>query len=204
MALKTDFKDIITKYSSDAVANTYWREIVQAYSQKDRYYHNLSHLENLYNELLSVKDSITSWDNMVISLCYHDIIYNASSKNNEEKSAALCSERLTAINYPKTKVKHCSNIIIATKQHSYTGDTDTDLFTDADLSILGKPWPVYEAYYRAVRKEYVIYPDFLYKPGRKKALKHFLDMEHIFKTPYFSATYENSARKNLHQEIMLL
>jgi predicted metal-dependent HD superfamily phosphohydrolase len=39
---------------------------------------------------------------------------------------------------------------------------------DADLSILGKDLDTYLAYTKMIRKEYSIYPDFLYKPGRKK------------------------------------
>jgi predicted metal-dependent HD superfamily phosphohydrolase len=52
-----------------------------------------------------------------------------------------------------------------------------------------------------VRREYSIYPDLLYKPGRKKVLQHFLNMEHIFKTIHFYTLYEQNARNNLNREI---
>jgi predicted metal-dependent HD superfamily phosphohydrolase len=90
---------------------------------------------------------------------------------------------------------------MATKGHTFSDDPDTNLFTDADLSVLGKPWPTYEAYFKNVRKEYAIYPDFLYKPGRKKVLQHFLTMPRIFKTEYFYDAYESNARENITREL---
>ncbi|MDX2245424.1 MAG: hypothetical protein SF052_01505 [Bacteroidia bacterium] len=81
-------------------------------------------------------------------------------------------------------------------------DNDTNLFTDADLSILGQKREIYHAYSTNVRKEYAIYPDILYNPGRKKVLQHFLAMEQIFKTPHFQEKYEAQARANLEEELM--
>jgi len=78
------------------------------------------------------------------------------------------------------------------------------LFTDADLSILGQSWEVYFTYSKHVRKEYGQYPLFLYKKGRKKVLKHFLDMERIFKTDHFFELYEKHARVNLQRELEIL
>jgi hypothetical protein len=46
--------------------------------------------------------------------------------------------------------------------------------------------------------------DFLYNPGRKKVLKHFLDMKTIFKTAYFQEKYERQARINLASEMETL
>ncbi len=61
---------------------------------------------------------------------------------------------------------------------------------DADLSILGQDLEIYLGYTREIRKEYSIYPDVLYKPGRKKVLRYFLDLESIFKTDYSKEKYE--------------
>jgi predicted metal-dependent HD superfamily phosphohydrolase len=83
-------------------------------------------------------------------------------------------------------------------------DNDTNLFTDADLSILGKSWDAYSQYYQQVRKEYGFYPDLLYKPGRKKVLQHFLSMNSIYKTPFFKEKYEHSAIENLKHELTKL
>jgi predicted metal-dependent HD superfamily phosphohydrolase len=89
---------------------------------------------------------------------------------------------------------------MATKRHE-PSDDEIDLFTDADLSILGSSPDVYQLYSQQVRQEYSIYPDLLYKAGRKKMLLHFLEMEHIYKTSFFRNKYETTARRNLENEL---
>lgn len=203
--LKQTFLQLTQKYSNDnRLTETLWNEIEKNYSGKKRFYHTLAHLENLYNQLFAVKAEIEDWDTILFTLFYHDVVYNASKKDNEEKSAGLAKERLSSIGYPKDKIEKCVLEILATKQHSKNKSNDTNLFTDADLSVLGMDWEVYEEYYKNVRKEYSIYPDFLYNPGRKKVLNHFLSMEEIFKTKVFSSKYEASARVNLAKELILL
>lgn len=181
-----------------------WKEIEKAYSHSKRHYHTLKHLDNLLVELQEVKSQISDWDTILFTLFYHDIVYKAHKQDNEEQSAIQAAERLTLLQVPEEKIKLCHSQILATKQHALSFNHDTNLFTDADLSILGKPWEQYEAYFQQVRKEYAIYPDFLYKPGRKKVLQHFLDMKQIFKTEMFRQKYEQHARENLVREIKTL
>lgn len=181
-----------------------WQEITLAYTHEKRHYHNLAHLENLLIELIEVKYLVSNWDTILFTLFYHDIVYDVRKNNNEEKSAELAAERLKQMNVPPNQVMFCQEQIMATQSHALSPDKDTNLFTDADLSILGKEWSVYEQYIGQVRKEYSIYPNFLYKPGRRKVLQYFLGMERIFKTDYFFKKYETRARENLGREIDLL
>ncbi|AWH86119.1 hypothetical protein HYN59_13810 [Flavobacterium album] len=203
--LKTIFLQLAGSYTSNTpLAEMLWAEIQKKYSGKGRYYHNLSHLENLYTQLETCKSGIQDWDTLLFSMFYHDIIYKATAKDNEEKSAEAAVKALKAIGYSADKTDLCHSQIMATKSHTVSDDNDTNLFTDADLSIVGSNWEDYAAYYKNVRKEYSIYPDFMYNPGRKKVLQHFLDMEHIFKTEFFRDNYEAKARENLKREIELL
>lgn len=202
--LKQKFDNLFQTYNQDiSLQEKLWLEIETNHSSKKRHYHNLSHLENLFTELILIKDELNHWDTIQFSIFYHDSIYNTSKNNNEEKSAALAVERLSQIGYPEDKITACKNQILATKHHQFS-DSDTNYFTDADLSILGKSWQAYEEYYKQIRKEYSIYPDFMYNNGRKKVLRHFLNMEPIFKTDYFHKKYENQARINLEKELEIL
>jgi len=119
----------------------------------------------------------------------------------EEESASLAETRMNKIGVGEEDIKQCVNQILATKSHKVDDNPDTNIFTDADLSILGREWEDYEAYCKKVRKEYAIYPMVLYKKGRKKVLKHFLEMDQIFKTEVFSEKYEKQARENLKREL---
>lgn len=182
----------------------FWSEIEKHYSLKGRHYHTLAHLQNMYEQLLLVKDKIEGWDTVLFSLFYHDIIYKSTVKDNEEQSAAIAVNRLQQIQYPTQKIELCRQHILATKSHTISSNSDTNFFTDADLSILGADWAQYETYTKAIRKEYSIYPDLLYKPGRRKVLQHFLSMEKIYKTDFFQAKYEALARENMQRELQLL
>jgi len=200
--LKRTFFELTYRYNSDLeLAEKLWFELVVQYSNKNRYYHNLTHLEHLLTQLTEIKSDIDDWDTVLFSLYYHDVIYSSKSQKNEENSADLAKKRLLQIGYPQLKTEHCFDQIIATKSHDLSNSHDTNLFTDADLSILGAEWSIYHTYTDQIRQEYAIYPDFMYKPGRKNILLHFLKMERIFKTDYFYTTFEIQARKNIEQEL---
>ena len=203
--LKEIFIELAGKFSNNtALIDSSWEEIRQAYSESHRHYHNLSHLHNLVTLLNEVSNEIGDWEMVLFAVFYHDIIYRSTSKKNEEKSAALARHRLMELGIEPGRVEKCCRMILATKAHTQAGDSDTDYFTDADLSILGQSTEVYTAYYKQVRKEYFIYPDFVYNPGRKKVLQHFLQMNPIFKTDYFFNKFEAQAKQNLIKEMEML
>jgi predicted metal-dependent HD superfamily phosphohydrolase len=203
--LKDVFIQLAKKYCDDiAVVDECWCEIEINYTKKKRHYHTLSHIENLWKQLEIVKENIEDWDTVLFTLFYHDVIYNALKKDNEEQSALLAEKRMIQLGISATSIDKCKKQIIATKQHLKNTDSDTNYFIDADLSILGTNWEIYFKYLNDVRKEYSIYPNLIYKPGRKKVLEHFLGMERIYKTDYFFNNFEGQAKLNMQKEIDLL
>lgn len=203
--LKEFFLSLTSQYTNDSdLQQMLWLEIEKNYSGKKRHYHNLNHLENLLAELTELKEVVSNWNAIVFAVFYHDVIYKAHRKDNEEQSALVASKHLQQLNCDTSLIDPVYKLILATKSHQLSDDTDVNLFTDADLSILGKDWGTYNTYCSNVRKEYAIYPDLLYKPGRKKALQHFLSMDRIFKTDHFYKKYEESAKKNMEREIAAL
>ncbi|PZR25871.1 MAG: hypothetical protein DI535_16320 [Citrobacter freundii] len=199
--LEDDFKQAIGSISTDKnLADIYWNEIVAKHSHKSRYYHSLKHLESIWRQLQPVKDQLQDWEAVLFAIAYHDFVYNVQQSNNEEKSAETAVEKLKAIGFDKDRTDRCYRHIIATKGHQVSDDTDTNYFTDADLSILGSDETTYKTYTENIRKEYRIYPSFMYKPGRKKVLQHFLALPGIFKTDHFHNLYEEQARINLNNE----
>ena len=200
--LQKIFTELTSKYSNDAnLIQSFWQEIELAYSDKSRFYHNLSHLGNMYNQLLEVKNLIDDFDVVLFSLFYHDVVYDSSKKDNEERSADFARERMQTLGFSEERILKCVAQILETKGHSISKDNDTNFFTDADLSILGLDWDLYSEYAQNVRKEYSNYPTIIYKMGRRKVLKHFLVMERIFKTDHFFEKFEVLARENLRREL---
>jgi predicted metal-dependent HD superfamily phosphohydrolase len=198
--IKDEFFQALADYANTNTSEKLWLEIVSAYTNRSRHYHTLHHLENLYSELIPFKNRFTHWDALIFALVYHDIIYRVTKNDNEEKSAARAKQRLQDTGVPTNKVEYSGMLILATKKHEPSTD-EVNLFTDADLSVLGSTAEVYEIYTLHIRKEYAIFPDLLYKPGRKKVLEHFLAMDRIFKTKEFFDRYELRARINLQTEL---
>ncbi len=199
------FREVTGTISAQAsLVDELWTEIKTAYTQPSRHYHNLHHLVSLITELTTIKGELSDWRTIVLSVAYHDVVYKVAKTNNEEKSAHFAYERLTRLGWPATEKEKCRKQILATRGHHASNDTDTNYFTDADLSILGHDNHSYLEYAQQIREEYKVYPDLLYKPGRKKVLTAFLNRDTIFQTDYFRGKYEKQARANIAMELKLL
>lgn len=200
--LQETYTQLLERYTTDKkLIAGFWAEIATHYSSENRHYHTLSHLENILQQLIPVKDRIENWDVVLFTLYYHDIIYDALKPDNEEQSAELAAERMEQLNIPVQLIGKCKDQILATKTHVKSPDNDTNYFTDADLSILGQDAERYRAYSKNVRLEYAHYPDAVYNEGRTKVLNHFLNLERIYKTDFFYEKYEERAKQHILEEI---
>jgi predicted metal-dependent HD superfamily phosphohydrolase len=203
--MQATFTDLAARYCSNKrLIEQVWAEIEKSYSNPKRTYHTLAHLQQFYNELEETRNSIRNWDALLISLFFHDLVYNPLRRDNEERSIIIAENRLTTIDVPQVMINTCKDLIMATKSHDRSDDTDTNIFIDADLSILGQPPAVYDAYTAGIRKEYILYSDMLYKPGRKAVVQHLLSLHPIFKTGHFYQKYEKQAKENLQRELSSL
>ncbi len=203
--LKEVFITLLSNYTKDVgYTKSLWSDVVKYHSKKNRYYHNLSHLEHLYHNLSEVKNEIKDWEMVVFALFYHDYIYNALKPDNEEQSAKKAVKVLNYLSVDKHRILLCEEIILATKGHHISKNSDINYFTDADLTILGSDWENYQTYFKNVRKEYKYYPDFMYNKGRIKVLNHFINMPVIFKSDYFYHKFELQSKENLQREIDFL
>lgn len=198
--LERKFLDLISKYSQNHRYNSEcWVEISNYYSSKNRFYHTLEHLENMLKELEKSELLVQDLDSLLFSIFYHDIIYKSTKTDNEHKSALILESRLSETSFEN--IEKCKAQIEATKDHALSAHGDTNILLDLDLSILGKSRKEYDKYSAAIRKEYKIYPDFMYRKGRKKVLKHMLENSSIYKTDFFKDLYELQARENLQFEL---
>jgi len=200
--LKETFVMLLTEYTDNtSLQKELWDEIEKSYSNENRYYHTLQHLNNLLEQLVEIKEKLKNWETILFTLYYHDIIYNSVESDNEEKSARFAENQMKKISVPTEIIEFCKKQILATKSHDQSIDPDTNFFIDADLSILGQNAEMYKEYKDAVRKEYSFYPNVIYNQGRKEVLSKFLKRDRIFKTDFFYKKYEATARMNIAEEI---
>lgn len=182
-----------------------WADIETAYSAEERYYHTLHHLEQIFAELKPVKHLVADWPALVFSAFFHDLVYDTSEnllhQNNEVRSAELAEQKLSAMRVDEETIAKCKAQILSTRHHDYSGDNDTNLLNDADMSILGQSPEQYAKYRLGIKKEFESYPQQMFVKGRKKFLEHFLGKQRLFHTDYFFTRYEQPARKNISAEL---
>lgn len=203
MNLNKTYTDLLLNigFSANEIQQN-WNDLEKAYSKKSRYYHNLTHLKEMMESFEIYRNRLENPNEILFAIFYHDFVYSASKKDNELKSAEFALSILDE-NHTLNK-QFVFDAICATQLHSKNKNEDINWLIDFDLKILAKDWDDYKIYFEQIRKEYRIYPDFLYKPGRAKALKHFLEYEFIFQTDEFRSLYEEKARRNIEKEIILL
>lgn len=203
MELQQQYTELLLKTGFPAEdISQLWLELEKAYSEKTRQYHKLNHLKEMIACFEQYRSKLRYPNEVLFAIFYHDYIYNSSKKDNELKSAEYAVKILK--NNSTLDKKKIFDLIMATKDHRNTNSDDEKWLIDFDLKILAKDWDDYKTYFQQIRKEYNIYPDFLYNPGRKKALKHFLENEFIFQTEVFRTLYETKARENITREIKSL
>ncbi|MCH2194628.1 hypothetical protein [Kordia sp.] len=205
--LYTLWLNLTSKYTDDALfIDNHWEEIKDAYTRKNRHYHNLQHLNYMLH--LATKDAVNlmDYDMILFAIWYHDIIYNATKSNNEFKSAKFAQKQLKKLQIDSKRVENCVDLIISTKKHEILNvqNEDNAYLLDWDLAILGTPWETYQRYSQNIRKEYSMFPDFMYKKGRKKVLQHFLERPRIYYTKKYYDLWETIARNNIQKELTLL
>lgn len=177
-------------------------KIIRQYSAAGRHYHNLEHLSNLLCLQQQYAPLIIDNDSLLYAIFFHDIIYSVTHKDNEEKSAQEALHFLKNTSLPADRQQKIYSYIAATAGHlNPLADPDLDYLLDFDLHILGAQPGQYNTYTKMVRKEYWLYPDFMYRKGRKKVLQHFLGQPHIYKTPAFREKYEQKAMENMEREL---
>lgn len=180
--------------------------LLWAYRKRGRHYHNPEHLADMFRHFDQHRERLKNPELVAAAIFFHDVVYNPARRDNERKSAAYAAKTLPILGFSPEEVRVIFDFILATQKHELPGNAHPDLawLLDFDLAILGSDWETYREYTQKIRKEYRIYPDALYMPGRRKVLEHLLKRGNIFQTARFRESFEMPARINLEREIASL
>lgn len=203
--LKQTWETLCKKYTSDtALINSLWQELEQAYTASDRHYHTLDHLAYMLDLASKYKPDAHTYTILAFAIFYHDIVYNPTRNDNEARCAILAAQALSKLGLSANQVDVVEEMIIATRLHQQHQNPIVNLLLDLDLAILGSDWATYDTYRKAIRLEYGMYPDAVYRSGRISVLENFLAKPYIYQTPYFRERLEQHARENIQKELRLL
>ena len=186
-----------------------FQDLVSRYGESHRFYHVLAHIVSMLNEFEEVTHLAGNSIAVRLAIWYHDAIYDTAEKlphptSNEERSALLAQEELEYLGQDSKIVGHVVIHVLAT-EHTFGGySPDTRLLLDLDLAIFGKSDEEFDEFDRNIRKEYARVPEIIYRSGRIKILRMFLDREKLYLTTTLAEKYDKKARENLKRAIARL
>ncbi|MGP4863830.1 HD domain-containing protein [Psychrobacter sp. T6-5] len=190
-------------------AQALWQNISVRYGEPQRAYHTLSHIEQLLVQFDSIKHHLSKPHIVALALYYHDVIYDPTRSDNEQKSAEYAVDALSSYLSPE-QCQHIYALIMMTANHQIDESiysvkySDAAYLLDMDLSILGAPWPIYQQYTQAIRQEYAHVSDDNYRNGRIAVLKGLLAHPKLYLTDYYYRQLETQARDNINCELISL
>jgi predicted metal-dependent HD superfamily phosphohydrolase len=181
------------------------KKIAEEYQAENRSYHNFEHIENLLSFLKERESEIRDLNSIKLAVWLHDVVYDTKANDNEEQSSQYAQNYLEQLGIPAEIISRVVALIMATVKHeAIENDSDSAIFLDADLAILGSGEENYDKYAAKIRKEYAWVSDEQYSAGRIKVLESFLQRPRIYFTEEAGKELGQQARKNIEREITRL
>lgn len=194
---------------ADAASAREFASLIAAYGERGRHYHNAGHIAQLLGLCTRHEAALTEPDAVRFAIWFHDVVYRARRQDNEAASAAYAGHALARMGVTQALSRDVQALILATARHRIDElpshlSPDGGWFLDFDLAILGSHADVYDAYARAIRKEYAWVPAPVYRQKRRLVLQTFLERPQLYFTAPMRRTLESRARANLAREIASL
>lgn len=181
-----------------------FEKLQAAYAERHRHYHSAEHITHCLAELDATRRLAREPDDVELALWFHDAVYATRSKDSESKSAEWAARFLAANAVDAARVRRVHDLIMATTHAAVPNDSDAQLLTDIDLSILGADRETFCRFEKDVRREYWWVPSPLFRQKRAAILQSFLSRSSVYATAHFQERLESAARRNLTEAITAL
>lgn len=198
------WKRLWQKLRVDIVPQFLFKELIQAYSSTDRFYHNLTHIHSCFFIFDQTKFLAVHPEEVELAIWFHDAIYDTRRDDNEQKSAEWAEKIISQSGLNSSAAERVSGLILATRHRTEASETDARLVVDVDLSILGADPEFFWRYEENIRKEYAWVPESMFRLKRAEILRSFLNREYIYYHTQYRGMFEEKARSNLKQAVAKL
>jgi predicted metal-dependent HD superfamily phosphohydrolase len=146
--------------------------LLSRWQEPHRHYHDAHHLAEVLTAVDDLSGDAADVCAVRLAAWFHDAVYEGRPGDDEQRSADLAGEVLTALGVPPERVGQVQRLVLLTAAHDPApGDDDGAVLSDADLAILASPPERYVRYVRAVREEYASVPEQLFREGRAAVLR---------------------------------
>ena len=180
-------------------------ELLSAYGDGTRGYHDLRHLTEVLDRLDELCLNGERFDPVPVQLAawFHDAVYDAQP-GAEQRSADWAHEALAPL-IERTQAAEVQRLVLLTADHqAREGDCNGAALCDADLASLAAPHARYRAYAADVRQEYKHLTPSEFSKGRATVLRRLSSRNSLFATKYARDRWEAAARANITRELAAL
>jgi predicted metal-dependent HD superfamily phosphohydrolase len=177
-------------------------ELLERWGEEHRKYHCRTHLLAVLEALDLLAEASPPPRAVPLAAWFHDAVYQGIPGQDEELSARLAEDRLSAAGLDDGEVREVARLVRLTAAHSpEAGDRPGALLCDADLSVLGGSPEDYAKYLAAVREDYTHISDADFAKGRAVVVRRLLDLNPIFHSDRARALWSAPALRNLEDEL---
>lgn len=180
-------------------------ELVAAYADPSRHFHDRRHLGEVLARLEELADAGARFDAVPVQLAawFHDAVYDCE-RDAEERSAAWAEHALADLVEGQV-VAETARLVRLTETHDPAeDDANGAALSDADLAVLASEDARYAEYVAGVRREYEHLSDEEWRTGRADLLRALLERPRIFRTEPGHERWETRARRNIEGELSTL
>lgn len=178
-------------------------ELISRWNEPHRHYHSATHLLHVLVSLETLSGPEVPRP-VALAAWFHDAVYDGVAGDDEARSAELAQVSLKKY-LASDEVAEVVRLIELTASHSPAeGDSHGALLSDSDLAILGASEADYSRYAAAVRADYAHIPEDRFRLGRSTVLHQLLELDPIFHTVQGQKLWQESAKRNLRNEIARL
>ena len=162
---------LLEKYNIKADVNM----LLDMWNESHRHFHTLDHLNDIIDQIKEFKSysslSNKEYEKLLLTALFHDIIYEPTKQDNEERSAefmmSLCEDK------SNSDILDVKNAILDTKTHSSSTPL-AETFNRFDMNIVERDFDQLLKWEEGIHEEFKVYGD-LYKEGRLHFLESLLD-----------------------------
>ena len=181
------------------------QELLNRWREPTRRYHDAEHLAEVLDGVDALAEFARDASAVRLAAWFHDAVYEGRPGDDEQRSADLADQVLTALGVPGERVGEVRRLVLLTAGHDPApGDDDGAVLSDADLAILASEPERYGRYVRAVRAEYPHVPEEMFRAGRAAVLRALDASPRLYRTPPARERWEAAARANLATELRAL
>jgi predicted metal-dependent HD superfamily phosphohydrolase len=197
--------DLLARWRDLALDEAAGRDLLARWSEPHRRYHNLDHLKAVLATVDELAGDAADADAVRLAAWFHDAVHTGRPGEDERASAELAASMLPGLGVDAERTAEIVRLVELTAGHDPSPtDTNGAVLCDADLAVLGGVPEEYAAYAAAVRQEYAHVPDDQFRPGRLDVLQRLSARERLFNTDGARARWEQTARRNIETELILL